>query len=176
MNDSMAVKERCDECGEELGAYRFDLPDGRKICAGCLYNQNNPDPKHVRQPVFWGSPDDERLEHSDEDEAIEAILDEMGYPHPDWPETITICGFARMEVDLPSLNPLEDCLDRLDEEYGDPDGEPAQPTEAMKEAERVFLETIRKEYTTWACEEVCRKEISVAEWVKENRPDWLQSS
>ena len=127
----------------------------------------------LKWPILWGSPDDERLEYIDEDEAIEEILDDIDGPLP---EAITICGFARIEINTLRLHPLEDCLDTLDEDYGDPDGEPAHPTEAMKEAERVFLETIKKEYTPWMCEEVCRKEISVADWVKENRPDWLQSS
>lgn len=127
--------------------------------------------QYGKEPVLWGSPDDERLEYADEDVAIEAILDGIDGPLP---ETITICGFARMEVDILRLNPLEDCLETLDEEYGDPEGEYSESTETMKEAERVFLAAIKKEYTTWMCEEVCRKEINVADWVKENRPDWLQ--
>ena len=128
--------------------------------------------QYGKEPVLWGSPDEERLVYTDEDVAIEAILDGIDGPLP---ETITICGFARMEVDTLRLNPLEDCLETLDEEYGDPDGEYSESTEAMKEAERVFLAAIKKEYTTWMCEEVCRKEIDVAEWMKENRPDWQQS-
>jgi len=127
--------------------------------------------QYGKEPVLWGSPDEERLVYTDEDVAIEAILDGIDGPLP---ETITICGFARMEIDTLRLIPLEDCLETLDEEYGDPDGEYSESTEAMKEAERVFLAAIKKEYTPWACEEVCRKEITVADWVKENRPDWLQ--
>jgi len=127
--------------------------------------------QYGKEPVFWGSPDNERLEYSDEDEAIEGILDNMNDPLP---ETITICGFARMEISTLYLHPLEDCLDTLDEEYGDPEEEPTQSTETMKKAERVFLDIIKMEYTPWMCEEVCRKEIDVADWVKENRPDWQQ--
>jgi len=123
------------------------------------------------KPDFWGSPDDERLVHTDEYGAIEAILEDMADPLP---EKITICGFAKMVVNVLVLNPLEDCLEKLDEEYGDPEGEYSEPTEAMREAEHTFLRAIRKEYQPWACAEVCRKEITVADWVKENRPDWLQ--
>ena len=123
-----------------------------------------------RKPCFWGQADEERLSYTDEHECIEGILDDIDDPLP---EKITICGFARMEVATLCLNPLENCLETLDEEYGDPDGEYSESTEAMKEAERVFLAAIKKEYTTWMCEEVCRKEIIVADWVKENRPDWL---
>lgn len=130
--------------------------------------------RYGRKPVLWATPDDERLEYDSEDEAIGAILDEMGGPRPDWPETITICGFARMEINIVRLHPLEDCLDALDEEYGNPE-EPTEPTTAMKEAERVFLETIKKEYMPWMCEEVCRKEINIREWINAH-PDWLDCS
>jgi len=124
----------------------------------------------TKKPELWGARDEERLEFYDENECIEAILDGMDNPLP---EKITICGFARMDVNTICLNPLEQCLERLDEEYGDPDGEYSGPTEAMKTAERVFLEIVKKEYKPWACEEVCRKEIIVADWIKANRPDWI---
>jgi hypothetical protein len=123
-----------------------------------------------KTPEFWGSGDDERLSCTDEDEAIEAMLDEMTAPLP---EKITVYGYAPMEVNTGALNPLEHVLEYLDEEYGDSEGDPSKETDAMKEAERVFLEVVKKEYVVWACESVCKKEIIVADWIKENRPDWL---
>lgn len=129
--------------------------------------------QYGREPVLWGSPDSERLEYTDEDEAIEGILDDID---GQLPERITICGFACMEVIISRLHPLEDCLEALDEEYGNPEDGPDGPTKAMEEAERMFLEILKKEYVPWVCEEVCRKEINVAAWVKENRPDWLGTS
>jgi len=125
-----------------------------------------------KKPELWGTGDEERLEFSDENECIESILDGMDNPLP---EKIIICGFARMDVDIIRLNPLEHCLEQLDEEHGDPDGEYSEPTEAMKAAEKSFLEIIKKEYKPWACEEVCRKEIIVADWIEANRPDWISS-
>ena len=126
----------------------------------------------AKKSELWGTGDEEHLQYDNENECIEAMLDIMDNPLP---EKITICGFARMDVDTTCLNPLEYCLEGLDEEYGDPDGEYSKPTETMKAAEKTFLEIIQKEYKPWACEEVCRKEIIVADWISANRPDWISS-
>ena len=123
-----------------------------------------------REIVIWDEPDREDLRFFSEDEAIEYILDDIDEPLP---EKITICGYARMSISTELFHPLENILDDLEEEYGNPWGDPFEPTEKMKEAERTFLEIVQQEYTPWACEEVCRKEIVVANWVKENAPEWL---
>ncbi len=88
--------------------------------------------KAANEPEFWGHPDQERLSATDEDDAIEAILDDM---EPPFPEKITVAGFAKTEVDISKLDPLERVLEYMDEEYGDPDGDPSKPTEAMRRAE-----------------------------------------
>ena len=121
-----------------------------------------------KQPDYWGLEDADRLYHDDKDEAIEAILEGM---EPET-ETIEICGFTQMDISVSWLSPLEDILERLDEEYGDPDGDYTKPTEAMKEAEKAFLAVIKKEYTSYMCEVVCRETVNVNEWIKEHRPDW----
>lgn len=123
-----------------------------------------------KPPVVWGFPDAETLCHTEKYDAIEEILDCLDDPLP---ETIVVAGFARMEIEVTAFcHPLEALLERLDEDYGDPDGEPTKPTATMEEAERVFLEAIKKEYDVWQCQEVCRETINVAEWIEANRPDW----
>ena len=119
-----------------------------------------------RKIECWDEPDREDLRFSDRDEAIEAILDAMDDPLP---EKITICGYARMEVDLSSSDILTDFLERLDEDYGNPDGDLSEPTEAMKEAEKAFLAVIQREYEPWMCEEVCREEVNVSQWIDATR-------
>jgi hypothetical protein len=59
-------------------------------------------------------------------------------------------------------------LEDLDEEFGDPDGDSSgtQPTEAMKAAEKIFVEAVLAEYTNHWCEDVYHEEVNVAEWVK----------
>ncbi len=128
-----------------------------------------------REPVYWGAPGAEQLSGQNEDDAVEDILEEI-YPDP-LPEVVEIAGFVPMDAAwaIDRIAILERCLEELDEEYGNPDGEPAKPTEAMVAAERAFLEVLKREYTPWACEEVCRKEVNVAAWVRENRPDWIEA-
>jgi hypothetical protein len=126
-------------------------------------------------PDFWGEPESESLNAEDRDDAIEQILDEMDCPASELPEKVIIAGFSRMEVtNISFLLPLEIILERLDEEYGDPDRELTEPTDAMREAEGAFLDVIKREYKPWACKEVCREEIIVADWIREHRPDWLK--
>ena len=130
-----------------------------------------------REIVFWGWEDDESLSHYDKDEAIEAMLDGMDEPIAALPETIEVCGFARMEIHPNVLSAdaiLEDALERLDEEYADPHGEIEEPTPAMKTAAEAFVAVIKAEYMVWNCEVVARETVNVREWIKEHRPDWLE--
>jgi hypothetical protein len=124
---------------------------------------------------FWGSDDEEYLYYSDQDEYIESILDEPPEISDPLPEKLIVWGWARAIItdkDLSFFHPLEDVLERLDENYGSPD-ESTEATDAMKEAEKAFLEVIRKEYTPWVCKPVVSEEIIVADWIKKNRPDWI---
>jgi len=124
------------------------------------------------EPVLWGPPEAESLTHSDEEDAIEDILEEMDPPYP---KTITVCGYARMwvgQADLDRLTVLENALEGLDETFGDPDNY-SEPTAAMRQAEQAFLQALRREYVPWGCTEVCRRDVDVATWLRENRPEWL---
>ena len=125
-----------------------------------------------RKIIYWDHEDQEHLTHEDMDDAIESILDDEA-PCP-LPRTMKICGYARMAI---SGEPgtLEDVLEVLDMEYGDPDGERSDPTPKMKLAEEMFLEVVRSEYEPWMCEIVETREIDVAEWVLEHRPDWFKA-
>jgi hypothetical protein len=119
---------------------------------------------------FWGAEDQERLTHDDMDEAIEEMLDGA----EPMPETITICRYTPMKVVMPDA--LEWVLETLDDEYGDPDDDYTTPTDVMKEAAQKFLDVIEREYHTWACDMVEKREVDVAAWVKEHRPNWLTAA
>ena len=126
-----------------------------------------------RTIVFWDSEDEERLTHTDQDDAIECILD-MSMPG-ELSGTLEICGYAHLELPrAESLcdHVLEHILEGLDEEHGDPEGSYSEPTDNMKKAAKVFVTAVLSEYMGWACEIVERKNIDVAAWVKEHRPDW----
>ena len=127
-----------------------------------------------RTIVFWGLEDDERLTHSEMDDAVESMLDGMDDIKA-LPETIEICGYAYMEpgVKKEAENILERLLEGLDEEYGNPDGGCTKATDSMKKASETFVAAILKDYTVWACDLVARETVNVQKWIKENRPDWL---
>jgi hypothetical protein len=124
-----------------------------------------------RIPERWDTPEAERIMYETEDEAIEGILENI----EGLPETIAICGYARMKPNYAHCEPLVDVLDALDQDYGDPD-ESTEPSAAMVEAERAFIAVIEKEYKVWAMEVVCEKTINVNEWVKTHRPEWLEAT
>lgn len=126
-----------------------------------------------REVKYWGSEDDEQLSHEDREEYIEDRLGEMD--PEEWPDFLEVVGFARVEVTAEFLGgvPLESVLDSLDETFGNPDFGYTEPTEGMKEAERVFLEAVLKDYVPWSCEEVVRESVDLRVWIRGNRPEWM---
>ena len=83
-------------------------------------------------------------------------------------------GFARME--LPSVTSLtETILEHLSEhvfcELGDPDGGFDGFNKTINDAAKVFAETLKREYTPWACEPVEEMTVNVEEWVIKNEPE-----
>ena len=124
---------------------------------------------------WWGLPDSERLVHSTPDEAIEEILDQASCPLADYGEVVVV-GYANVEPVWKAASILEDFLDRLDEEYGDPDGDITEPTEAMKQAADAFVRAVLAEYQTWVCEPTGEQvRVDALKWAQEHRPDWLSA-
>lgn len=67
-------------------------------------------------------------------------------------------------MDWACVGVLDDLLVSLDDDYGG--DEPSEKTSAMLEAEKAFLEVMKKEYMPWRCDIVTRKTIDIAEWRK----------
>ena len=138
-----------------------------------------------RKIAFYSYDDSEEVLSCDDlDDAVEAGLDRLLGPQMSaddvlrvLPDEIEIFEYARMEI-RPSEHhedlAIEPLLASLDEEYGDPDGEPTIESEKMSTAVFVFIKAIIAEYEPWACEQVSSKMINVREWVDKNRPDWLE--
>ena len=128
-----------------------------------------------RKIDFWGLEDDENLTHTEMDDAIESALDSID-DIKDLPETIEVCGYARA-VPNPKKeveNVISRLLEGLDEEYGNPDGGYTDPTDSMIKASEAFVSAVIEKYKVWACDLIKRETINVQEWIKENRPDWLE--
>jgi hypothetical protein len=121
--------------------------------------------------VYWGPPGEERYSSSDIEEVIEMVLD---HAHPGVPGTITVVAMSPRIMTAKDVSPdtiLENTLEYLDEEYGDPDGDHTDPTPAMGEAAQKLAEVIARDYEVWICDEVLRVELDkedIATWLKVN--------
>ena len=135
--------------------------------------------------AFWDCDDGaEILEHRDQGEAIAAFLDQLGEPG------ITPAGFLKVlealgELEVfgyrliqvtapPRPGCLEDLLERLDEEYGDPGGNGTEASPAMKAAEAAFVAAVIADFEPWACERFTSTKIDPVAWVRENCPEWIE--
>jgi len=128
-----------------------------------------------REIIAWScNREEEHLTYDDMDDAIEAYLDDFGPTGERTPKTVTVYGFARMELKRAECRVLADLLERLDEEYGDPDGDWGVATTAMEEAEKHFIDVVLAEYCPWACEAVKEVTVDTNEWIKEHRPNWIK--
>lgn len=101
---------------------------------------------------YYGCKDQERLDSSP-DEVVERLMQDEDYS--EFP--IKVYVFRPMDIakDENSLSKdiLEDIIERLDEEYGDPDGDYTEPTEDMKKASLELAKVILRDYKSWMCEE-----------------------
>jgi len=128
----------------------------------------------------------ERIDDTEPDDAIERYLDNLLEPNMTvaqvleaLPETVVVYGYAHQVFGASARKALasallEDLLERLDEEYADPDNDGTVDTEPMRQAAHVFIDAVLAEYTVWTCDQVSEQEVEVLPWVKEHRPDWLE--
>lgn len=130
-----------------------------------------------REALYWDCCESEELIHTEIAEAVAEWLDNQ-HPTPidQLPETIEVIGHAPLRIPSGGRSgALENLLECIDEDYGSPDRY-TEPTDAMKEAEHVFIEAVTGEYVVWSCEPVDRVTINVAEWIRENAPEWLEET
>ncbi len=137
--------------------------------------ERDPMTDEKRQVVFWECHQNaEVLHHETKNEAIENYLD--GIDLEDEEETVLVYGFARMVAPKPNKSDadyvVEDWFETHWEEFIGEDV--PDITARMNEAALTFLTVLHDEFVPWACEEIESDEINVADWIKENRPDWLK--
>jgi hypothetical protein len=171
-DDVAAATAAIRECAPQLA---IGLVRARRILDGTPPAspsvETGADPDAKREIVYWDCDDGaESLTWTDPDEAVERYLDDI---HPELPEALTVHGYARMAVSADGADPLDRVLEHIDEEHGDPDGDPTTPTPAMRAAEATFLAAVIAEYESWACETVTHQEIDVRAWLQEHDPDRL---
>lgn len=112
----------------------------------------------------WGINEPERMTAKTPSEAISEYLEQI--VGDDLPKTIHLSGYVPMKVSIPGYcDVLENVLDALHEEYGDPDVHVFTPTPAMRAAEEQFIKVILAEYQPYMCEDVYHEDIVVADWL-----------
>lgn len=116
---------------------------------------------------FWAVGDRERINAENSDEAFEEHLEDCGDVQP---EKMTAREFRPMKVDMPDPDDvLNNILEMLDEEHGDPDGDPYEATESMKSAAEILCRTVALEYVPWNCEPTGETvDVVTAEWLQKN--------
>ena len=126
-----------------------------------------------REIELWGFEGDENLVYTGDDDAIEGFLDGLGEDY--LPATIELQGYARMVPTVSEFRSscVEHLMERLDEEYGDPNGECDKISNKMFTLEKIFIQGILDLYQVWSCECVHKETIDVETWVKNNAPGWL---
>jgi hypothetical protein len=102
---------------------------------------------------FYGLKDQERLDESVKT-CVERLLADgfTGWPIKVYVHQQMDVGGEFMAASI-AEHAIERALDNLDEEYGDPDGDPTEPTEAMKAAALAFGRAVVADYVPFMCEE-----------------------
>ncbi len=117
----------------------------------------------MKKPEYYAAGEREILTADCIEDALVEYIEQVD---PDAPiSPVAIHGYARMQIDPESplfMQALEGVLERLDDEYANPESdEYIQPTQAMKDALKVFASVIIKEYPVWMCEQ-CGDPITCA--------------
>lgn len=127
---------------------------------------------------FYTCVEVDELEYTDLDEAVEGHLDYLE-PVEDWPEELAVLAYRRVvvsagEQELFAELALEEAIERLDEEFGNPDSA-TDVTDGMKKAAVLFIETVLEEYNVWRCVREPQEDqtVPVAKWVREHAPQWM---
>lgn len=84
---------------------------------------------------------------------------------------ITVFGYKRMMPDKRECEFLDDLIERIDEERGEPGGD-HRPIDDydMKELERLeseFIDKLLSVYTPWACEKVVAIQVPFRDWFEQ---------
>lgn len=129
--------------------------------------------------------DPEHLYYTDEDDAIEEVLDGMLSPTmkandvlSTLPSSVTVYCYvpyniSDLDINIFANNMLQGLLEALDDRFGN-DDDHTSITEEQLILAKTFVQTIVNNYDVWSCKEISKHEIDTLSWIKENRPYWLE--
>lgn len=129
--------------------------------------------------IFWGLEDQEHLTCTDPDDVIRYLVEDIprGENLADY-AGVTVYEYKPVTVDRRLIEAhFHEVLTTLDENYG-PDissNDPYEPSDAVKDAYRAFVDALLKDYTPWRCEKTGKSETyNLLDWIRENEPEWLE--
>lgn len=108
-----------------------------------------------KEEKFYGYKDQEQLSRDPEDVVIYMMENGEYEDYANFP--IKVYEFESISIakneETFARDILEDLLERLDNNYGDPDSNGTKPTEDMKRASLELAKVMLKDYQSWTCEE-----------------------
>lgn len=120
------------------------------------------------RPKWWTcDPDAERIHHCEIADAVYEFLNDRG-PSDPLPNELEVYGYAPMVPDrkLAADRALENLLEDIDSEYGNPDGA-FEATEGMKAAAAAFVDAFLSEYRVWACDKVTTLHVDPRDYMRD---------
>lgn len=121
----------------------------------------------MTEKYFYGEAEQEVYTCDSLDEYVQEIVDNT---HPaDLPLKIIVQKMAPEEISDQNFEVLNDLLERLDEDFSNPDdSDGTKPTEAMRFAEELFIATMKREYKNYWLDCVGKIEVDLLKWCREN--------
>jgi len=124
----------------------------------------------AENPKYWGLEGDDELSCTDIEERLQKYIDWL---EGETTEVMEMVGFdpipmnIEKEIVRTSDIVLESTLEYLDDNYSSSRKDVSIPTDKMKEAAKEFAKKIIEEYEIEDCEEVCRKMVSVKDYLND---------
>ncbi len=111
--------------------------------------------------------DDENITADCLEDAIKSYLDDCANNEEEPAKEVVVYGHQPRDIGEHEFDVLENLLERLDDEYFNPDyhdGYGTEPTEKRKEAEKACIAVMREEYRTDWLENVCERAVNVGDY------------
>ena len=113
----------------------------------------------------------ETLSNKSIDEYMEAWLEDCGDSLDaliDSSESVEVCGYNRMMPEPSECAFLDELIERVNEERGDPDGKYSgfekEKLSELRQLEEQFIGEFLKRYRPWACESVITINVPLRAW------------
>lgn len=138
----------------------------------------------AREAMFWSVGETETLTYFEVDDAVEAFLDDMDVEDSSAQGLrtafgeigdVTVTGYAHEQPCVTDVAAyvVEDLLEYLGNNFGNPEDYGPEPTQEAKDAAQHFVKVVLDDYPLWICEPVDSVTLNALEWAERERPHWF---